>query len=271
MTENLELNGEPLELSDEGLLRATTYGHFTSMQVRDGRVRGLGLHLERLDRSARELFGRGISADRIRSYLRTALDRADSGDLSIRVTAFSRERAKVGKGIPVEPDLLVTVTDPIPPTPGPPRLLAFEHERPVPHLKHTGTFSLVYYGRQAQLAGYDDAVFFDRSGNISEASIWNICFAVGDHINWPEAAVLPGITMLTLQTGLASTGVHTETLPVPLADLATYTAAYLTNSIDPALRVASITTLTGTTTYAPDPTSLNLITKAYEAVPPEPL
>jgi hypothetical protein len=56
-----------------------------------------------------------------------------------------------------------------------------------------------------------------------------------------------------------------------LADLATYTAAYLTNSIDPALPVASITTPTGTTTYAPDPTSLNLITKAYEAVPPEPL
>jgi branched-subunit amino acid aminotransferase/4-amino-4-deoxychorismate lyase len=271
VTANLELNGEPLELDDHGLLRATSYGHFTSMQVREGRVRGLGLHLERLDRGSRELFGRGISADRVRSYLRAALDRADSGDLSVRVAAFSREGPKVGRGIPVEPDLLVTVTDPIAPTSAPPRLLAFEHERPVPHLKHTGTFSLLYYGRQAQLAGYDDAVFFDRSGNLSEASIWNICFAVDDRISWPEAAVLPGITMLTLQAGLTATGVPSDTRPVPLADLPTYTAAYLTNSIDPALPVASITTPAGTTTYAPDLTSQTRITKAYAAVPPEAL
>jgi branched-subunit amino acid aminotransferase/4-amino-4-deoxychorismate lyase len=269
VTENLELNGQPLELHDYGLLRATSYGHFTSMQVRDGRVRGLDLHLERLDRSSHELFGRGVSADRVRSFLRAALDRADSGDLSVRVTAFSREGAKVGRGIPVEPDLLVTVTDPIAPTSTPPRLLAFEHERPVPHIKHTGTFSLVYYGRQAELAGYDDAVFFDRSGNLSEASIWNICFAVDDRIIWPGAAVLPGITMLTLQAGLAATKVRSEIRPVPLANLSAYTAAYLTNSIDPALPVASVTTAAGTTTYAPDPTSLTQLTKAYEAVPPE--
>jgi branched-subunit amino acid aminotransferase/4-amino-4-deoxychorismate lyase len=246
------------------LLRATGYGHFTSMQLRDGRVRGLGLHLERLDRASRELFGFGLSADRVLGYLRSALDRAGSGDLSVRVAAFSRDRT-------VEPNLLITVTDPIEPTPTTPRLLAFEHERPVPHLKHTGTFSLTYYGRQAKLAGYDDALFFDRSGNVSEAAIWNICFATGSRIVWPSAAVLPGITMLTLQAGLAELAVARETAPIPLTTLAGYDAAYLTNSIDPALPVASITTPTGTTTYSAHTPSADLITKAYAAIPLDPI
>src|ERR1700723_2119708 len=36
------------------------YGHFTAMQVRGGRVRGLDLHLERLSRANAELFGAGL-------------------------------------------------------------------------------------------------------------------------------------------------------------------------------------------------------------------
>ena len=271
VTENLELNGVPLESAPVALLRATGYGHFTSMQVRDGRVRGLGLHLERLDRASRELFGFGVSADRVLSTLRAALDRAWSADVSVRVNAFCRDRAKVGHGIPVEPDLLVTVSDPIEPTAEPPRLLAFDHERPVPHLKHTGTFSLTYYGRRAQLAGYDDALFFDRSGNVSEAAIWNICFATGSRIVWPSAAVLPGITMLTLQAGLDALTVARETVTVPLTALAGYDAAYLTNSIDPALPVAAITTPAGTTQYKPHPASADLIAKAYAAIPLDPI
>jgi branched-subunit amino acid aminotransferase/4-amino-4-deoxychorismate lyase len=263
VTENLELNGVPLESPSPALLRATSYGHFTSLQIRAGRVRGLSLHLDRLDRSSRELFGHGLSADRVLSTLRAALDRAWSADVSVRINAFVQARDQV------EPDLLVTVSDPIAPTTTPARLLAFEHERPVPHLKHTGTFSLTYYARQARLASYDNALFYNRSGHVSEASIWNICFAIGGRIVWPEAAVLPGITMLTLQAGLDTLAVARETSPVPLTALADFDAAYLTNSIDPALPVASITTPTGTTQYKPDPASAELIATAYAAIPLE--
>jgi len=269
VTDYLELDGVPLDRIDPGLLRATSYAHFTSMQIRGGRVRGLPFHVERLDRSSVELFGHGVPAERWRSYVRSALERAGVADASVRVTAFTRDRAKVDQGIAVPPELLVTVSAPIEPTARPPRLLAFEHERPVPHLKHTGTFSLSYYGRAAKLAGHDDALFYDRAGHVSEASIWNVCFAQAGRIVWPEAAVLPGITLQVLQAGLAATGTPSETRPVPLDELATFDAAYLTNSIDPALPIAAITTAAGTTSYQPDPTSTDLIEKAYEAVPPE--
>jgi branched-subunit amino acid aminotransferase/4-amino-4-deoxychorismate lyase len=266
VTDYLQLNGDAVELPDPSLLRATAYGHFTSMQVRSGRVRGLDLHLDRLDRSSRELFGHGISADRTLTYLRTALARSASGDLSIRVNAFSRDRAFLD-GTPVEPDLLITATVPVEPTEEPQRLLAVEHERAAPHLKHTGTFSLVHETRKARLAGYDDALFHDRAGHISEASIWNICFATDDGIVWPAAPALPGIAMLTLQAGLDAISVARETVDISLSGLGDYRAAYLTNSIDPALPVSSITTPAGTTQYGMHSVSADLITKAYEAIP----
>jgi branched-chain amino acid aminotransferase len=245
MSELLLLNGAPLPTVDLLLLRATSFGHFTSMQVRDGRVDGLDLHFDRLDRSTREVFGQPLPADRVHADLRAALD------LSLRVNVFAT----------TELQLLIRVGPPLQPGADPVRLLAFEHERSVPHLKHTGTFDLTYYARKAKQSGYDDALFHTVSGEISEASIWNICFARGTEIVFPTAPVLPGIRQQVLQRGL-----HTySTAPVPVTDLPRYDAAYLTNSIDPALPVASI----NTTTYKPHTASAELIAKAYATQPPQ--
>jgi len=253
----LLLDGTRSPAVDATLLRATAYGHFTSMQVRDGHVDGLDLHFERLDRSTREVFGQPMPEDRVRRDLQAALEQAGTGDLSIRVNVFATD----------ELHLLTRVGPPVPAGTEPLRLLAFQHERGVPHLKHTGTFDLTYYARKAEVSGYDDAVFHTATGEISEASIWNICFARGPHLVFPSAPALPGIRQQVLQRGLDDF----TTTPVPLADLTTYDAAYLTNSIDPALPVASITTQDGTATYEPHPISADTIAKAYAAVPAQPI
>nr|WP_272954622.1 aminotransferase class IV [Kribbella sandramycini] len=236
------LNGQPLHTVTTELLRATTYAHFTSMQVRSGHVDGLDLHLERLDRSTREVFGRPLAADRVRSTLRAGLDRTD-GDATFRLTI-------VGGA-----DLLLRIEAPIAPATTPLRLQPVEHQRALPHLKHTGSFDLIYFGRRAQEAGYDDAVFHNATGAISEATIWNICFARGATITFPSAPVLNGIRQQVLQRGLADF----EVAPVHLNDLPTYDAAYLTNSIDPALPVAAI----GTVSFEPHAESAAVIAAAY--------
>ncbi|WP_350279979.1 aminotransferase class IV [Kribbella sp. HUAS MG21] len=250
------LNGAPLAV-DPGVLRAAAYGHFTSMQVRDGLVDGLYLHFERLDRSTQEVFGRPLPADRVRADLRAALELADSGNLSIRVNVFAT----------AELNLLVHVGPPAAPGTEPLRLLAIQHERAVPHLKHTGSFDLTYYSRQAQQSGYDNAVFHTPSSDISEATIWNICFARGPHITFPAAPALPGIRQRLLQRALPTY----DTTPVPLSELSTYDAAYLTNSIDPALPVASITAGEHTITYTPHDESAAVIAKAYATQQPQPI
>ncbi|WP_410786802.1 aminotransferase class IV [Kribbella sp. C-35] len=253
MSDLLLLDGAPLPMVDAMLLRATSYGHFTSMQVRDGHVDGLDLHFKRLDRSTREVFGRPLPEDRVRADLRAALDQAGSGDLSIRMNVFADD----------DLHLLTRVGPPVAAGTGSLRLLAYQHERAVPHLKHTGTFGLTYYARAAKQAGYDDAVFHTATGELSEASIWNICFARGTSIVFPAAPVLNGIRQQVLQRGLAAF----ETTPIRLADLSTYDAAYLTNSIDPALPVAAI----GSVTYLPHPESAETIATAYTSQEAQPI
>src|SRR6266704_6014838 len=60
------------------------YGHFTAMQVRGGRVRGLDRHLARLDAANREVFGAGIDAAAVTEHIRHALG-DDISDASVRV------------------------------------------------------------------------------------------------------------------------------------------------------------------------------------------
>ncbi|WP_405063098.1 aminotransferase class IV [Kribbella sp. NBC_01505] len=249
MTEILLLNGEPLHTVTPQLLRATSYAHFSSLQVRDGKVDGLDLHFERLDRSTRELFGRSLEAAQIRAVLQAGLAHTD-GNASFRLTVL-------------DTDLLLRIEPPIAPSTTPVRLQPIQHQRALPHLKHTGTFDLIYFGRRAQEAGYDDAVFHTAAGEISEASIWNICFARGPEIVFPAAPILNGIRQQVLQRGLAAY----ETSPVLVSELASFDAAYLTNSIDPALPVAAI----GEVTYAPHPESVRTIAAAYASQAAQPI
>jgi branched-subunit amino acid aminotransferase/4-amino-4-deoxychorismate lyase len=48
------------------LLEHEGWGHFTAMQVRGGRARGLGLHLSRLEAAHHEVYGRALSGQEVR-------------------------------------------------------------------------------------------------------------------------------------------------------------------------------------------------------------
>ncbi|MEU6961881.1 hypothetical protein [Streptomyces chrestomyceticus] len=70
------------------------YGHFTATQVRDGRMRGPGFHLARLDAATRELFGERLDGDLVRERGRHALGRkALRATLPYGCTSIARSRA----------------------------------------------------------------------------------------------------------------------------------------------------------------------------------
>ncbi|WP_235609068.1 aminotransferase class IV, partial [Frankia casuarinae] len=77
----------------------------------------------------------------------------------------------------------------------------------------------------AQLDGYDDALFTDPTGVVSEGATWNVGFFDGDNVIWPKADVLPGVTMGLLQ----QVGTHV-TAPVTLDMLGSMQAAFATNT-----------------------------------------
>jgi 4-amino-4-deoxychorismate lyase len=266
--DRVEVNGAEADSEDLKVLARANYSHFSSMQVRGRAVRGLDLHLKRLDASTRELFGTDLNDHRVRSCVRHAL-LASPDAVSVRVTVFSRDQDAVLRGEQVEPDVAVTTSAPLKARTSPVRLRTVEYERDLPHVKHAGTFGLSLRRRQAVLAGYDDVLFTDRNGRISEASISNIGFFDSERVIWPQAAVLPGITMQLLQRGLTAKGIRFERREIHLRDLGAWAsgapaiAAFLSNSISPAVPVAGINEAALTV----DPGVTDLLVDCYESNP----
>ena len=120
---------------------AFTYGHFTAMQIRGRKVRGLDRHLARLDAANRELFGASLDGGLVRAHIRHALD-DEMADASVRVY--------VGEGDPDAVSIMVTVRGPIEVTAEPVGLMSVPFQRSEPHIKHLADHGQVYHRRVAR-------------------------------------------------------------------------------------------------------------------------
>lgn len=222
----MELNGQTPGIEQLHRLVVDNDGHYTCMQVRDGRVRGLALHLARLADSSEELLGHRIGVaeeHRLLSHVRHAL--GPVRDASVRVTLAPG----TGPGDP--PDVLVSVTDPVPEPPAHPlRIQSVTHERDLPEHKHRGTFMQVHHRREAVLAGFDDRLFVGPGGRVSEGTTWNVALYDGDEFIWPAAPMLKGITMVLLQLQLSIDGTPWTMRPVDASELIGFAGAAVVNS-----------------------------------------
>ena len=255
-----ELNGGPVDLDRLQALALTNYGHFTTMRVEDGRVRGLTLHLERLARDCRAVFGTELDTERVREFARRVAP-AD-GAVVVRVTVFDPALDVVHVGDDAEPHVLVTSRPAGSLAVSAMRTRSVAFVRDFPEIKNVGLFASLRHRRDAQRAGFDDALFVDRDGLVAEGSTWNIGFVRGDDVVWPDAAALAGTTMELLRT------VHACTVePVPLSGLAGFDAAFATNV---AVGVRPITGIDDTT-FPDEHPVIDVLRAAYEAVPGEPL
>lgn len=226
MAKLVEINGQPATVA--ALLPAmSSYGHFTVMQVRDGRVRGLDLHLRRLQESTRQLFASALDVDAVLGYLRQAVAGRTACTAMISVFSSSPKRGSTG---PAPVDVMVVVSDAGEPETAPLRVRSVFHDRVLPEVKHTGGFGLTYLPREALFDGYDDALFVDKDGLITEASIWNVGFLDGDTVVWPSGRKLAGITFQLVQLGLERNGVRTETRDVRPVDVSSFDATFFMNS-----------------------------------------
>jgi len=232
---HVEFDGRPATAEDLRIPAFAGYGHFTAMQVRDRAVRGLSLHLDRLDSANRELFGQPLDGERVRELIGHALDGAGVRDASLRVHGF------------LPPDstatvVMVTVREPARADGAPRSLMPVPFARSVPHIKRPGEFCQTYYGQQARRAGFDEALLISPGGMVTEGAITNIAFWDGTSVVWPDAPALTGITMALLESGLARTDRPSVRRGVPLDAVAAYRAAFVTNSqgIAPVHRIDDI-------------------------------
>jgi branched-subunit amino acid aminotransferase/4-amino-4-deoxychorismate lyase len=244
----IEIDGQ--QVSAEALWStASAHGHFTAMQVRGRRTRGLALHLERLERANEELFGSGLDAERVRILIRQAL--RDVDDASVRVYVFESNP---------EAAIMVTVKEPGGIT-TPQRLQSVRYERPDAHIKHLAT-GQGFYSRLAHRNGFDDALLTADDGLISETAIANVGFFDAAGVVWPDAPLLHGITMQLLERKLHELGVPSRRTPVRLQDLTSFAGVFITN----ARGVAAVSHVDGTELPMPSE-RMRTLADAYGSVP----
>jgi 4-amino-4-deoxychorismate lyase len=234
-------NGQPVDASLLGSA-LVNYGHFTSLQVRDGAVQGWALHVQRLQQGTRELFDTQLDVAQLLAWLKQALAACDAADASVRITVFSKafDFRQPLRAVPV--DVLIGVGAPaVSPVAGR-AVVPVRYQRELAHLKHVGTFPLVHYRRQAMAEGFDDALFVDQAGRISEGSTWNLAFWDGAQVIWPQACALRGVTEALLIRGLEELGQAQVWREIDLPALAGMRGAVACNAagIWPLLRIGDV-------------------------------
>jgi len=218
-------NGQP---ADAASLAAAlvNYGHFTSMQVRDHAVQGLGLHLDRLAPATQTLFGVRLDVAQVQRWMAEAMVQAGVADASLRVTVFSPAFDFRAPLEPVPVDVLVAVSPPVTLTAAR-SVRTVRYQRDMPEVKHVGTFGLFAQRRAAMEAGFDDALFISPKNRVSEGTTWNLAVLHERKLIWPDADALRGTTEALVQMSWRE---PQDRQPLTLRQLDGVEAAFACNS-----------------------------------------
>lgn len=223
-------------------------GHFTSLQVRGGRVQGRDLHLLRLRHASEGLWRIGTDKGRLRREIRNAFLRCDDrADCTLRICVRPAgrgvspdDRAAAASPFRYDPSAqgdsarLLRVDVGIEPprtVPASPLRVRSHHGlRACPWVKHLALQPQFAMRAQAQAAGYDDALLVAPGGRVAEGSFWSVAFWDGDRVTWPLAPALPGVTWRLLQRALDAAGIPQQRVPLLLGELEGQRAAFAVNS-----------------------------------------
>ncbi len=258
----LFIDGVPATADDLAHPALVSHGAYTSFRVENGAVRGLALHLARLEAASDELFGEAVPQDRLRDFMRAAFGGRE--DAWLRVSLFAPEISHRQVSWTGRPRVMIGVFDPPAPL-GPRRVMPLTYLREAPHLKHVATMGLIRARRAAVQAGFDDALFTDADGRILEGTLWNVGFVRGDEVVWPEGPKLQGVAQTLIQRNLGAAGMSSRRAVVRLADLPTFDHAFLCNSATPAAALTAV----GVHTFDPAPDVVARMAAAWSAALPE--
>ncbi len=257
-----ELNGTPISVDDLKVLALTNYGHFTSMRVDDGRVRGLSLHMARLSRDCRTVFEADLDLDYVLHLIRRVAANL-TGSFVIRASVFDPALEMGHPGIKAEPKILVTSRSAAASPLAPLRVQSAQYSRDLPLVKHVGLMGSIRCRRIAQLNGYDDAIFVDSNNSVTEGVTWNVGFFDGSRVVWPQGDILPGVTMALLNEAHALS----VTARINLAEIHGMIAAFATNT---SIGVRPISAIDGHE-FDDSHSILRLLQEEYDAVEAEKL
>ena len=174
-------------------------GVFEAVKVVDGLPFALGLHLDRLARSASGLGLPELDVDAVRRGVAAVLDGQDLALGRLRIT-YTGGPAPLGSGRGDEPPTLVVVADAMAPTAPTTRVATVPWPRnergALAGLKTTSYAENVVALAEAQRRGATEAVFANLAGHLCEGTGSNVFYVVDGQLRTPTLAsgCLAGVT-----------------------------------------------------------------------------
>jgi para-aminobenzoate synthetase / 4-amino-4-deoxychorismate lyase len=214
---------------DPALLPRPATGIFTSLLVRDGIAERIGDHLDRLDSSARALFGKGLPAG-TRDDLARCLSGRPSGRLRISVRPL---------GGPLHATIEVI---PVPSPPAWADLVPVVIPGGIGGHKWSDRRLLLHYAQVARTGPGGQLLIEDADGQVLETDRANLFAVTGGMIRTPPAdgRLLPGVTRAAVLQRASAAGLAVELGPLTRRDLTTAGEVFVTNSVRGVLPVRSV-------------------------------
>jgi len=261
----MELDGRAVTAEELASLALCNYGHFTSMLVTGGRVRGLSLHLDRLSADCRLLFDHDLDTGKVRELIRRT---EVPGSTMVRVTVYAPDLELARPSAPKTPRVLVTTRPAAQHDLPPLRLATVSYRREFAQVKHVGLFGALAYRAGAQRSGVDDVLFVDPTSAVTEGATWNIgFFDDAGRLVWPAGECLPGVTQRLLESAWRAAGREVSRREVRVADSPDLRAAFVANAAVGVRAIAAI----DKTEYAVGHPLLPALASLYAGTPAEPV
>lgn len=260
MGEIVHLNGRLVKIeeagigpSDQGFLYGA--GLFETMRAYDGGIFLLGKHLERLAASARVIGVESLGTAPLKEACRSVVAANKLESARIRLTV-SRGNSKSFPSSVGQPTVLAQAQPYTPPAPEKYRagyraaISPFRHFSQSLLVRHKTTSYLecLLARLQAEEKGYNEAIFLNERGDISEGSSSNLFFVQKDGLLVTPpvgSGLLPGITREFILKMASGVGIVTEEKNICLDDLDKFSEAFITSSLVEVMPLASITGLDG--------------------------
>ena len=191
-------------------------------------------HLERLESNAAAL---GMAFNHSPRQIRDVLDSVVPNDqpvvrltLGPKLTGYS----DLFRSSPGQTLMMLSFRELPPVKETPLKLKAVIYQRQMSHIKHGSMLDAILLRQEALTDGFDDVLFVNSQGHVSEASTSNVVAIRNGGFQIPEPhrdGCLPGITVQSVRTFAGPRDIPVSKEALTLADLKQSDGVFLTNAV----------------------------------------
>jgi branched-chain amino acid aminotransferase len=236
-----------VSLSDRGLLLAD--GLFETMRVSKGEIHLFDFHWKRMVSSLKKLYiPLPFLKDQLSKeiYLLINSQNSQQRRWSVRLTITRGEGGRgIGFSSELKPNYFITVAPWSPPNQDINIVITSSQRNensPITQIKSLNYLDNVLARHEANQRGFDDAIFLNSKGFLTESTIANLFVVQNNIICTPPISdgLLPGITREVILKNALKKNIPIKECSISLSDLKHGSEVFLTNTLIGIQRVASI-------------------------------